>query len=121
PIKIAPANRFDGKLQVPGDAFDHGLDRKHGLGTAVAAKGGIRHRIGLAGQTAEANVGKELTVVGVAKRARENRGRMIRDAAAICSQYQIEGNDSALIVETDVVTKQKRVTLAGRAHVIVAG
>src|SRR5262245_31279067 len=56
--------------------------------------------------TAEANVGQEITVVGVAQRAREHRGRMIRDAAAICSQYQIEGNDSALIVETDVVTKQ---------------
>ena len=65
------------------DRVDDGLDREHALRPAIAAERGVRHRVGLARQPAEAQRRQPVAIVGMAERARQHRGRVVGDIAAV--------------------------------------
>src|SRR5215468_7833404 len=56
-VEVSPPHGMDGKAEAARDDLDDRLDRKHALRPAIASEGGIRYRIGLARQAAEADVG----------------------------------------------------------------
>ena len=64
-IEIPPSHRVDRQSEPSRDRFDDRLDGEHALGAAVAAKGGVGHRVGLAGQAAEADVRQVIAIVRV--------------------------------------------------------
>src|SRR5262249_7953178 len=110
-IKIAPTNGVDGEAKAASDGFDDGLDRKHRLWPAVAAKCGVRYRIRFAGKPAQAHVRQVIAIVGMAQRAGKHGGRVIGDVAAVRSENEVEGEDMPAIVEPDLVTDEERVAL----------
>src|SRR5262249_16303514 len=77
-------------------------------------------RVGLARQAADSHVRQEVAIVDMTERAREHRRRVIGDAATVGGEREIERQDMAFCVEADLITDQERMTLAGRAHVVVA-
>ncbi len=105
---------------MPRDDIENGLDREHALRAAIAAKRGVRHRVGLAGQAAETQHRQPVAIVGMAERARQHRRRVVGDMAAIGGEQEIEAPDRAVVVEADVVAEIERMPLAGGAHVVVA-
>src|SRR5262249_62260722 len=66
PIEVSPPHRVDGKTEASCDLLDDGFDGEHGLWPAIASKRRVRHGVGLAGKTAETDVGKKIAIVGVA-------------------------------------------------------
>ena len=69
-IEVAATHLFQRQPEMPRDRVDDGLDREHALRSAIAAERGIRHRIGLAGEPAEAQHRQPVAIVGMAERAR---------------------------------------------------
>ena len=70
-VVVALSYGGDRQLQVPRDDLDDGLDRHHALRAAIAAERGVRHRVGLAGEAAQAHMRQPVAVVGMAERARD--------------------------------------------------
>ena len=109
-----------GRPSLRRDGLDDGLDGEHALRPAIAAERGVRHRIGLARQAADADVRQEVAIVDVTQRARQHRRSVIGDAAAIGGERDVEREKAPLAVEADLVADQERMALAGGAHVVIA-
>ncbi len=102
------------------DVVDRVFDRKHALRPAEPAKRGVRRRVRLAAVRVDVHVFQEIRVVAVEHRAVvDGPGQVGRDAAARC-EHEVHAEDTAVLVEADVVVDDEVVALAGHDHVVVA-
>ena len=72
------------------DLVDHVLDREHALRPAEAAERGVGHRVRLAAEAVQRDVGQPVGVVGVEHRAVVDRSRQVGGEAAARREREVE-------------------------------
>ena len=76
-VIVGAADVIGGFAEHGGDAGDHRLDGEHPLRTAETAKGGVRHRVGLAGEALDAEMRQPIDVIDMAQSPRQHRAGQI--------------------------------------------
>ena len=119
-VAVEQANLSRVFAQRVRDVLDDALDGHDALPAAEPAKRRIGRQMGAADAPDQFDVGNEVSVVGVVKRAVENRGAQIRRTPGVGVEFQPQRQDAAFVIEADVVARAKWVALAGHAAIGVA-
>ena len=103
-----------------GDLFDHAFRDDHALRSAKAAKGGVRHGVGLHWMRHQPHVRIEVSVVGVKERPIRHRPRQVRGKPATRGKTALDRLNTARVVKADLIVHHEIMPLARRRHVLIA-
>ena len=119
-VEVALAHHVRRQAGRARDAIEDLFDHHHALRAAEAAEGRVRDDVGLADATHHAHRRHEVGVVEVKHAALEHRLGEIEAPAAVRVERAVDGEQVALVVETDLEAAEERVPLAGDHHVALA-
>ena len=102
------------------DVVQNRLDHHHALGSAEAAKGGIRHRMGLAAMRDDFDVLKEIGIIDVKHGAIVHRAGEVGRVPAARGQHHGQREQAPLVIEARLAVRDEVMAFSGHQHVGIA-
>ncbi len=106
--------------QRTGNVVQNRLDHHHALGSAEAAKGGIRHGVGLAAMRRDLDVFQVVGIVDVKHGAIVHGAGKIRRVPAARGEHHGQRKQAPLVIEAGLAVRDEVMAFAGHQHVGIA-